>query len=151
MGHWDQSRHSAEANSQCPMVGHCEFTSALCSMTYLAFSWLTALTNQVIRLVGHSQFTSAWCPELRGEKHRDESDTPWILYAHLYLVNLFRYQFFVLKLNLATLCLKFFLFSCDGNLGFTYGKLRMNYLVVKICQLYRMSKIYSAKKQNFKY
>ena len=54
-----------EVDSLCPMAGDIQFTSALCPMTYLAFAWLTALTNQVIRLVGHSEFTSAMCPELK--------------------------------------------------------------------------------------
>ena len=34
-------------------------------LTYLAFAWVIALQNQVIRLAGHREFTSAWCPELK--------------------------------------------------------------------------------------
>ena len=64
--------HSTEVNSLCPTAGHSEFTSTLCTTTYLAFAWLTALTNQVIRLAGHSEFTSALCPKL---KERRETQT----------------------------------------------------------------------------
>ena len=46
LGHWDQSRHRVEANLQCPMTGHNEFTSAWCPKN-------TAL--------GHSEFTSGHC------------------------------------------------------------------------------------------
>ena len=34
-------------------------------LTYLAFAWVIALKNQVIRLAGHRKFTSAQCPELK--------------------------------------------------------------------------------------
>ena len=56
------SGHSAEVNSLC----------LSCPMTYLAFAWLTALTNQVIRLMRHSEFTSALCSEI---KQRQETQT----------------------------------------------------------------------------
>ena len=41
-------------------------------LTYLAFAWVIALKNQVIRLAGYSEFTSAPCPEL---KHCQEAQT----------------------------------------------------------------------------
>ena len=41
-------------------------------LIYLAFAWVIALKNQVIRLAGHSEFTSTWCPEL---KHCQEAQT----------------------------------------------------------------------------
>ena len=52
-------RHSVEANSLCPTVGHSELTSALCPMPLVSSLVQPSLID---RFLGHSQSTSALCP-----------------------------------------------------------------------------------------
>ena len=55
-------------------------------LTYLAFAWLTALTNQVIRLVGHRQFTCSLCSLTQTEAGNSNSNSgkPSTYIVHAY-------------------------------------------------------------------